>query len=263
MTSPETNGRAKLIDKIRKLLALSESPNEHEAARAAERAQAMLAEYNLSMSDVATKETDDNFIIDGELKGGSYPWKRQLAAMVAKMYFCTYFFTQEKLLRGEPLIDKRARYDVHHFVGAAHNVAVVKLMFKYLADTIDRLAQEAADKVPAAGRETYRSSFLWGCGMRVCRRIQDRINATRVPTRASDGSTLPALADLYDQTAAQLKAWVNQELGELRSSSRGRVTDARAMSDGKAAGDRVGLDTQVGSSRSSAPALTGARHLLK
>lgn len=36
------NDKTKLIEKVRKLLALSQSPNEHEAASAAERAQAIL-----------------------------------------------------------------------------------------------------------------------------------------------------------------------------------------------------------------------------
>ena len=42
----------KLIERIRKLLALAESPNEHEAALASERAQALLAEHKLSLAQV-------------------------------------------------------------------------------------------------------------------------------------------------------------------------------------------------------------------
>ena len=42
----------KIIDKIRKLLSLSKSDNEHEAAAAAAKAHELLSRYNLSMSDV-------------------------------------------------------------------------------------------------------------------------------------------------------------------------------------------------------------------
>ena len=47
----------RIIEKVRKLLALSQSDNEHEAAAAAAKAQALLSEYNLSMSDVPAEET--------------------------------------------------------------------------------------------------------------------------------------------------------------------------------------------------------------
>jgi putative NIF3 family GTP cyclohydrolase 1 type 2 len=44
--------KAKILDRIQKLIALSTSPNENEAAVAAEKAQALLIEHNLSMADV-------------------------------------------------------------------------------------------------------------------------------------------------------------------------------------------------------------------
>lgn len=42
-----------IIDKVRKLLALSKSPNKEEAARAAEKARDMVIKYNLSIGIVA------------------------------------------------------------------------------------------------------------------------------------------------------------------------------------------------------------------
>ena len=44
--------KAKVLDKIRKLLALATSQNENEAAAAAEKAQALIAEYNLTAQDL-------------------------------------------------------------------------------------------------------------------------------------------------------------------------------------------------------------------
>ena len=44
--------REKLFDKIRKLMALSHSPNEHEAALAAARAREILDKYDLSLTEV-------------------------------------------------------------------------------------------------------------------------------------------------------------------------------------------------------------------
>ena len=41
-----------LLEKISKLLALTSSPNEHEAALAAEKAAELLAKHNLSVADL-------------------------------------------------------------------------------------------------------------------------------------------------------------------------------------------------------------------
>ena len=42
----------RIIDRIRKLLRLSQSANPHEAALAAQRVQQMLSEYNLTMDSI-------------------------------------------------------------------------------------------------------------------------------------------------------------------------------------------------------------------
>ena len=44
--------RERIIERVRKLLALSNSSNEHEAALAAAHAQRLLAEHNLAMSEL-------------------------------------------------------------------------------------------------------------------------------------------------------------------------------------------------------------------
>ncbi|KKK79336.1 hypothetical protein LCGC14_2834560, partial [marine sediment metagenome] len=44
--------KSKVIDTIRKLLALSESANEHEAGLAAEKTQELLARYNIDLFEV-------------------------------------------------------------------------------------------------------------------------------------------------------------------------------------------------------------------
>ena len=49
--------KKRIIDKIRKLLRLSRSSNEHEAAAAAAKAQELLSEYNLSLDSMITEES--------------------------------------------------------------------------------------------------------------------------------------------------------------------------------------------------------------
>jgi hypothetical protein len=236
--------KEKLIEKIRKLLALAGSSNEHEAALAAEKAQAMLAEYNLSLADIDDDKESDDFVIDKELENDSFPWKRQVAVMVAKLYFCTYFFTQFKRFVNQRIV----RLDRHNFVGAQHNIAVTKAMFVYLVATVERLAQEGGRQVPSSEREAYRRAFMWACTHRLSRRIAERIAAARagMGIKTESGNTLPALANLYDQAEQSLKNFLDGNVGKLKTAKRGgKISSAQGAEDGRAAGDRIGLDTQL------------------
>src|ERR1700756_3031142 len=88
----------KIMDKIRKVLAMSTSANEHEAAAFAAKVQSMLAEHNLSLSDIEDKgdNGDESIVIDNEEKTTPYPWRRPVAQGVAKMYFCEYYYQTVK-----------------------------------------------------------------------------------------------------------------------------------------------------------------------
>ena len=100
--------REKVYDKVRKLLALSTSPNEHEAALAAERARELLDKYQISLAEVDSAEFTE--IIEGEgIKTGySSPrqWLHTLAMSTAKAFDCkvyrmggTYVFCGLKFLK--------------------------------------------------------------------------------------------------------------------------------------------------------------------
>ena len=71
-------------ERIRKLLALADSPNENEAAAAAEKAQALMLRYGIEMAAVAASGGErlavDEHVVDGKVD----PWRRMLAAAVAR-----------------------------------------------------------------------------------------------------------------------------------------------------------------------------------
>ena len=248
--------RNRMIEKIKRLVALSQSPNEHEAALAADKAQELLALYNLSMSDLDTESKDEEFMTDEDLETDSLPWRRHLATMVAKMYFCSYFYTFVK----RPSLTRSCgyvRYDKHSFVGARHNIEVAKMMFKYLIDTIDRLADEGSSKVTPGERSPYRTSFRHACALRLCTRIHKRIEAAKAGTAKTEtGTNLPALASLYDRTSKALEEYNQKKHPALKSSkTKVTMTHSRGVIDGQAAGDKIGLDQQVSGK--------GSAHLLR
>jgi hypothetical protein len=240
----------KVLEKVRKLLALAGSSNEHEAALAASRAQALLAEHNLTLADVKA-EKGDEFVIDEELVTDSYPWRRQLANAVASLYFCKYYY--QNVRRG------RTMYDVHCLAGAPHNINVAKMMFQYLHTTVDRLARQGARGLPKKQQSPYRVSFRTACTTRLLTRIAERIalaKAGRIKSETT-GTTLPALASLYNTIGAKLDEFLDEAVGKMKTTKSKMATlDARGAMDGRAAGDKIGLDAQV--SGGGAPALEDA-----
>jgi len=238
----EMDSKDKLIAKIKKLMALTSSPNEHEAALAAEKMQAILAEHNLSMTDVkAAKEGFDGIKTDGDLRTNSFPWRRSLANAVAQMYFCKYFFVTHR----KPGGNARSGHDSHHFVGASHNIEVAKMMFGYLNETVDRLAREGAKAHPE-NRSGYITSFTNACAGRLVTRIYDRIEAAKRGEVKNEAGKSMALVVLYTETEKQLQAYLDDRHGPMKSRpSRARLTNMAGTLDGRAAGDKIGLDQQV------------------
>ena len=53
-----------IVDRIAKLLALANSPNEHEAAAAATKAQELLLEHNLYLEDIKSEHKSPELPID-------------------------------------------------------------------------------------------------------------------------------------------------------------------------------------------------------
>jgi hypothetical protein len=78
------NSRERLIARVRKLLNLSKSPEEHEAARAAENAAQLMAQHRLTEEDVS----DD---VDLIVENAGDCYRRDIAQGVALLLHCRLF----------------------------------------------------------------------------------------------------------------------------------------------------------------------------
>lgn len=138
----------KVIDKVRKLLALGTSPNEHEAASAVSKAQALLEAYDLTMESVEDLKSDkrtsigkgDFFGQSLETRGKTDGWKKDLFSAVAYSFDC---FTDERS-ETDPTHPSRCRR-VGRFIGFAHDVDMAGYSLSFLIHEIERLAQDYAD----------------------------------------------------------------------------------------------------------------------
>lgn len=97
--------REKMIEKIKKMMALAENnPSEEEALSAALQAHKLMVKYNIHEEDVSLEEVKDEITsIFSEQKHNAHlmAWRKQLGAVVAKAFRCKcYISGQDVVFRG-------------------------------------------------------------------------------------------------------------------------------------------------------------------
>jgi len=239
MTTPKT--KLTPAQKIQALLNLATSPNEAEATAAMEKAQELLAKYNLSMADVV-KSGEKKFAIMKTKITDVFAHKRRVGVAVGKLYFAKHYFEVVPTQSKSKNVYNRER---HCFAGEQHNADIALMMFEYLIKTIDRLAKEAADRMEDKKKYwSFQTGFKTACAQRVYERMMDKLQTSTAP--ASPGGNLPALANLYNQTQQEVTEFLENELGGLKSvKNRPQNYDRDGMIAGRKAGDSIGLDAQI------------------
>ena len=221
--------QGKVLEAIRRCLALSESSNEHEAAAAAAKAQELLFKYNLSMAQVEakadsseekTRVTKDYTHLQTAKNHGR--WKAQLISRVARYNFCDTLFSGDTVI----------------VIGQPHNILVVQELYSWIAEQILRFAATACktysgfDRIP-----TFRRGFLESAALTVANRLYRQWAASK---EASEMST--ALVVTHE---AAVKAYIEETWPVLR---KGRMNRGSKSYDGhlagREAGERVNLTAQ-------------------
>jgi hypothetical protein len=214
-----------ILPKIQKLLTLSrdEAATEHEAALAAAKVHQLLADYNLSLTEVEAQqgETDLAMRVEDWKTGRLLPWERLLWFGTCQLYFCC-----STLSVGRSFI-----------IGRSHNVIVAKEMLAYLIQTVQGLRKAHYGK----GRR-YLDSFAYGCAQSINDKIQELITA-RQP--AQHETTLPSVRETYRDEVYTFLADQGTSIRKRAGTTRSLKVDSCGYAAGQIAGEKVGLDPQI------------------
>ncbi|MBY0277923.1 DUF2786 domain-containing protein [Candidatus Binatia bacterium] len=217
----------KILSKIKKLLALSASSNEHEAALAAEKAHELLMEHKLSMADVEAHSTDGREeVCEVELEWGKTyidQWRDYLVVDVARAFHCkvlrTHLSRDGKKLRG------------YRFIGKPTDTGASVAMQTWLTSEIERLTKES-------GLPTWelRWSFTCGAASTISKRIRESFDR-----RMREQPKYGALVVVDDHAVARYMA--QRFGGKVRKGGKHARTriNADAFRQGQAAGQTVTL----------------------
>lgn len=226
----------KILEKIRKLLAMAnhENANEHERDTAMRQAHALLTKHGLDMAAVEDHQREK---VDprGEFihEDWSMPWTRTVRAAIAKLFMCEYYC-------GQKINGTRQR---HYFVGRESNATTAEYMSVFVVGSIlkegrSRYGHNLSPQTRAFGQ---------GAANRLYARVEEMIVAKVQEVQTSDGKGL-ALIDLRtaenEGNADFVKDWKIK-----KAVSRTTSLDAGAYRAGTAHADTIGLNVQVSTTK--------------
>ncbi len=135
--------RKRIIDKIKKLLRLSTSPNEHEAALALQRAMEMMEKYSVDPGEVR----DEEFHAKQFLTGTGYKEYEPYIVHIVSDFFHVRMVRivlpkgwSKRLFKSFMHTDWKERYDIY---GKEHHIIIAEFVFMYLCRTFATLWKNA------------------------------------------------------------------------------------------------------------------------
>lgn len=168
-----------IIEKIKKLLALANSSNEHEAALAASHAQRLLSEHNLAMSDIESSiKPEKADTVEAKVSKTLPKWVRHLSSGVCTAFDCeaVHYPATGKMV----------------FIGVGADVQIAAYTFAYLDRTVRKLCSNyvkhyVSDTIPNRHRELMRQSYYLGA----VSIINTRLREQKVQTPVTTGALVP------------------------------------------------------------------------
>ena len=216
-----------IIEKIKKLLALANSSNEHEAALAASHAQRLLSEHNLAMADIeAAHKPDKADKVEASVSKTLPKWLRILSAGVSTAFDCqaVHYPSTGKMV----------------FIGVGADVQIAAYTFAYLDRTARKLCtnymkHQVSGTLPNRHRELMRQSYYLGAVTTISQRLREQKQQTPI----TPGALVPVKAGLIKKAMG--------DIGPIRTvRSRKSYIDSHAFNQGQDDGKQVGIQQGIG-----------------
>lgn len=214
--------RASIVDRIRKCLALSRSANEHEAAVAMAKAQALMREYDisegeLSFADIEEKSAKGNGAVRAPI------WEAALALTCSRTFGCETFM----------FMDRRAGKPIWKFVGLNPAASLAAYAFCVLHRQLKR------------DRVTYIRKHLKRCRQATQRRRADSFCEGWVSSVVAKVHRL----NVPSETRSLVNAYMEHHykaMREFKPTDRAQGKHSEDFFSGRSTGDLAELNHGVG-----------------
>jgi hypothetical protein len=165
--------RDKVISKIRKLLALATSSNEHEAKLAADRASELLLRHNLTMQEIPSEERE--YVHTGLSAARRLTSEdKHIMPLLREHFFVRPIFQRIK-------VQRQGKFSAWILVGERTNVEVAQYVYGFLVRKYPELwrVYQEAWRVPLRARQSYYLGLSEG--------ISEQLSKTRMAVQTERG----------------------------------------------------------------------------
>ena len=241
-TSPETESGAdrdedKVIKRVRKLLALAESSNQHEAELAAATAQRMMLKFNISLQAETTPASTCEYRWLGKPSGRIAAHERALAGLLMEHFFVEGIWVPVY----RPLEGKTGQ--ILEICGRRENLEMAEFVHAFLSRTIERLWTEHK-KAKGIRSNKDRRTFLAGAVAGFDAKLREK-------------GAIAQREGLVWTGDAQAKAFMSRRYPRTTSTSYADPRNRSAYADGHNAGGNIVLSRPVESSGKGRPKALG------
>lgn len=216
-----------LIEKVKRLRALGQSSNVHEAAAAAAAAERLIQEFNLSEADLIDSPTD---YIPGRRTADTFGrrvpgWKQWLAGLLSRAYQCKIITDYQ--------------HGAIYIWGREADLDTFQYQYAWFTIEIERLV-----KRQATGKgKSYADAFRKGAVSAISEAIKASTASVRTTATSTALVIVDARAALAEKTA--LGAYKPEEMSKTHVTP---AQNAAGYYAGKEAGSRLNQRTQLGAS---------------
>lgn len=228
-TVPMKTDTERLLERVRKLLALATSPNVHEAALAAARAQELIDRHRLQRLLDAEQEAEEAIVAAREEPLAEArrirKWKSVLAASLASLNGCLAY------------TEKRGKMTRIVLVGTEEDRAATVAMWEGLLKRVEWLSATHLDGVGQDKR--WHDAFRIGAVDTIVRRLREQ---QQQATASLETTALTVVQRGLTRRRERVRSFAEANLN--LKPGRGVTVDAAAYSEGKAAGHQLRLPKQ-------------------
>lgn len=228
----------KILEKIRKLLNLGDAnknDSEEECNRAMQKAQQLLLDHKLSLSDIEL-HTEVQKVIEEDIRTNKVQinrWHMRLLDSLCDVFHGTYL-----------VHPGNGAYSV---IASESNMQIIKYFFGYLVNVINSLSDDKFQEYQNSGGiehgKSWKNAFRIGCSRRVGDRMREE---HKVLYTSSENSQQTGLVKLERAAVDAFKAKQYPKLSSYRA-SKNKLSSSGYYS-GQKAGNSVSLHKGVGTS---------------
>ena len=233
--SPEQH--LNIIEKIKKLFALSKSPNENEAAFALEKARNMMNQYNIEHAELSTEDATDIVEIDFALSAKFNTPTTVLAYWLGQAFNIKPIII--KTSTGYHKSEKKIK-----FIGTKADISVATYVYGYVLNLVDIKSKEYFENIryskdrwtPSAAKKA-KTDFAHG----FVRSISKKLEAMKVEREVENKYETEVLNALVVVKNRNIDNYIKDNVGKLSKRSSKSSYNREHFGAGSAEGDKHGI----------------------